>query len=250
MLRWHGLPAKKQPQTGLLCAAFRAVGECEMSHPPAPPRVTPSAAWGWVHTTPCLVAGGSPRKEGAPPTSPGSLWPLSLVVGSNWAPKTKRNFAHEQVEANGFAWASMKRPSMDRRLESHHVPSSFPGHVGVARTAAGTKNGRFHQLTSMRQGAGCSPEPLGSGTGRGGGGGGRPQGHGCVLELGRVSLAAASSGRSPYLSEDFVTMATLMSSALQQRAALTSSATFFFFLPHPPPGLGFLFIYFFISHRR
>lgn len=89
VLRWHSLPSKKRPQTGLLCAAFRAVGECEMSHPPAPPRVTPPAARGRVHTTPCLAAGGSPRKEGGPPTSPGSLWPLSLVVGSNRAPKTK-----------------------------------------------------------------------------------------------------------------------------------------------------------------
>lgn len=65
---------------------------------------------------------------------------------------------------------------------------------------------------------------------------------GC-LALGRVSLAAASSGRSPYLSEDFVTMATLMSSALRQRAALTSSATFFFsFFSFLFPFWGFLFI--------
>lgn len=70
----------------------------------------------------------------------------------------------------------------------------------------------------MGQGAGCSQSPWAAGQGEEeeeeGEEGPGPQW--LVLELGRVSLAAASSGHSPYLSEDFVTMETLMSSALQQ----------------------------------
>lgn len=97
------------------------------------------------------------------------------------------------------------------------------------------------------QGRGCSPEPL--------------QQQGRVRRRRRRQTKAPgplqwlcwSLGfpwqRSPYLSEDFVAMATLMSSALRRRAVLTSSATSFFSFSLLS-GLGFLCIYLFISLRR
>lgn len=134
-------------------------------------------------------------------------------------------------------------------------PSSSSESPGAARTTTRIKDGRFSQVTSRR--TGCWQEAgehraVHRVPGREEDGveeeeeeeGRRPcaGARGC-LALGRVSLAAASSGRSPYLSEDFVTMATLMSSALWRRAALTSSATFFFpFFSFLFPFWGFLFI--------
>lgn len=118
--------------------------------------------------------------------------------------------------------------------------------------AVGAKIGQFHQLTSTwhrEQGAAQSPWAAGQGEEEGeeeeeeeeeGPG---PQW--LVLELGRVSLAAASSGHSPYLSEDFVSMETLMSSALQQPQPRLQ----LFFLFSFPPWFG-VFIYFFESFSQ
>lgn len=85
--------------------------------------------------------------------------------------------------------------------------------------SSGGKNGQFHPLTSTwdrEQGAAQSPWAAGQGEEEEEEGEEGPGLQWLVLELRRVSLAAASSGHSPYLSEDFVTMETLMSSALQQ----------------------------------
>jgi len=102
--RWHGLTAKERPQVGLLGAAPQAAGQRRTSRPAASsPRVAPPAAR-CPGRGPCRTAPhgwhswgeeGAPRQAGLPTaTEPGA--------GTNQAPKTQINFAHEQVEANSF----------------------------------------------------------------------------------------------------------------------------------------------------
>lgn len=97
------------------------------------------------------------------------------------------------------------------------------------------------------QGGGCSPEPLRRHC--------RARRRRQTKAPGPLQWLCWSLGfpwqRSPYLSEDSVAMATLMSSALRRRAVLTSSATsfFFFFSFSLLSGLGFLCVYLFLSQE-
>lgn len=154
---------------------------------------------------------------------------------------------HEDVGAHQWTAGDLWCGS-EQSQSHHHVPTSLLMAALPHRSHLELGEKWTISPTSHGTGSRVQLRAPGQQSRRGGGGGGRPGPQWLVLELGRVSLAAASSGHSPYLSEDFVTMETLMSSALQQPQPQLQ--LFSLFLPSPQPSLGFLFIYWRVSHRR